>query len=142
MTALATSPAVIDGYLVAQIDDEMTLAALLGYFRLERPIPSPDFPSLIWGVRRDFVPSWPGAAGRHVLPKWRRSSECFELIARCKLTISTGPTGVSVQSWTGGTPCATVYADHPSEDDAIRFAVCKAAISCLTVKSSTTSPKE
>lgn len=129
MTALATTAAVIGAYLQDQIDDELALCKLTGWANLEKPREiTPN--CWIFGTHQ-LRNGHDGRTASTFCPRFRRSNDCADLISRCLLTISTGPTGVSVQSWAGATACATVYSDHPSPDDAIRFAVCKAARAVL-----------
>ncbi len=125
-------------YLRDAIADEVTLANLLGYRNLEIPL-APESRSVLWGVAADFKAEWPGQLGRSMLPKWRRGNDCFELIAICNLCIVTCDARVSVGAGAG--KAFTGHAEvsqHPSKDDAIRFAMCKAAIAYLQAESSTT----
>lgn len=125
-------------YLREAIADEVALANLLGYRNIEVPC-DPIAKSILWGIRKDFKPDWPGQTGRTFLPKWRRSHECFELIGICNLCIVTCDARVSVGAGAG--KAFTGHAEvsqHPSKDHAIWFAMCKAAIAYLSNESSTT----
>lgn len=116
-------------YLREILEDEVALARLLGYGHIERPAQLvPNF--WLWG-------SHPGEAGtmarlaRHFLPRWRRYwSGAGELVARCHLNLQQGETTVAVAA-RRGTPVIAAIADFPSRDDAIFYALCKAAIACL-----------
>lgn len=123
-TAVTAAPIVSD-YLEAAIDDELTLAALLHWQNFTKPeIITPR--GWIYGthnsrnghVRNGSVP----------MPAWRREwAGAGELVSLCKLHIEPSLAGVAVSAETGDT-FRTLYREHPSEDDAIRFAMCKAAI--------------
>ena len=133
MTALA-SPA----YVAEQIADELTLARLMGYRKLEPPSAGALNPT-IWGIAADFKPDWPGADGRAWLPKWRRSwAAVGELIGVCKIGVSPGDVSASasyVDSEGALIHFRELHVYHPTADDAIRAAMCKAAIAYLTAQS-------
>lgn len=140
MTAL--TPA---AYLADQIADEMDIARLLGYRKIERPAPLLGCPNVIWGTHPDFKPEWEGALGRRFLPQWRRSWDgAGELIARCDLTVSAGATSGKA-GFGYGTPSvastSALYEEHPTKESAIRAAICKAAIAYLTAESTTAKAK-
>lgn len=124
-----------DAYLAEAIADELALAKLLGFIRLEVPSATDPKP-LIWGVHKDFRPEWEGAQGRAWLPRWRRSWDgAGELIARCNLSVMPGGTCVVVeQAYDGGDMFDTSFSSHPTKDDAFRYAICKAAIEYLTAE--------
>jgi len=141
MTAHPALPAVsVDPYLAECIADELALARLLGY--------KPDAPHeitpncTIWASKGTSFASFSGPGTRSNdkvwLPKWRRGNDCFELIALCKVSVMfcedrvvAGVTGQYMATQAS-------FADHPTKDAAIRFAMCKAAIAYLTSESTTT----
>lgn len=129
MTLLAT-PAVSEAYLADQIADEMKIAQMLGYRCLERPTAIAGSPCVIWGIRGDFKPLWPGSNGRSFLPAWRRTwGAAGELIAMCNMNMVVCDKRVAVRA--GALVTQAEVADHPSKDDAIRYAICKVAIAYL-----------
>jgi len=132
MTTLTTAR---QDYLRDAIADEALIAKLLGYRALEVPNVFVNANAVIWGVRPDFKLEWQGQTGRSFLPQWRRTWDgAGELIVRCELTIVQHPAGVIVEHpYYDGEVQATYFA-HPSKDDAIRFAMCKAAIAYLTAE--------
>lgn len=121
-------------YLAAVYADEMTLARLLGHGDLCPPIePAPN--GWIWGTSHGERGSAARLA-RGPLPRWRRDwSGAGPLIGRCGLHVHCNDATVSVYI---GPPtvddveyCAT-YSNFLTKDDAIRYAICKAAIAHLT----------
>ena len=138
----ATTPAT---YLADQIADEMTIARLLGYRKLEPVIPTVGNPNTIWGVAPDFKPEWEGATGRGMLPQWRRSwAGAGELIARYNINVAQRGAevpelgGVTIEAHCRISESDLSYfefvADHQTKEAAIWAAVCKAAIAYLSAK--------
>lgn len=122
-------------YLIEQIDDEIAIAEMLGYTAID---PEKKTPSCtVWGRKGWTLAGSTGtaAAPSHQipLPKWRRSPYCFELVARCRLSISQGDGWVQASAPGVGSVLVDP-ADHPTLDDAIRYAMCKAAIAFLTAE--------
>lgn len=129
MSALA-SPAV-DAYLVAAITDELTLAKLLGWAKIESPVViTPN--CWIFGThiaarghthRNASVPC----------PRWRRDwAGAGDLIARLELNMVIGDKRIAVRA--GEHDASTEVSIHPNKDDAVRYAICKASIAYLTAK--------
>lgn len=125
----------VDPYLIAQIEDEMLLGRLFGY-KVDKPHQiTPNV--TIWATKGASFASFSGPATRSNdkvwLPKWRRGNDCFELIALCEMLITC--TGASVTVFCPDMPMQYAsFADHPSRNEAIRYAMCKAAIAYLTSK--------
>lgn len=134
MTALA-SP--VSAYLADQIADELTLARLLGY---KPEAPHEIKPNCtIWASKGTAFASFSGPGTRSNdkvwLPKWRRTNDAFELIALCEMMVSCTQRSVSVMCPGMALQFAS-FAEHSTKDDAIRAAMCKAAIAYLQAKQS------
>lgn len=125
------APVVIDEYLSAAIDDELVLAELLGWQNFAKP---GKISRTVWLMGTHNSRNGHVRNGSVPMPAWRRDWSAGELISRCKLTIAPTDGGVAVHAETGPVFRA-IYSEHPSEDDAIRFAMCKAAIAYLRGKS-------
>jgi hypothetical protein len=127
MSAVLTDQS--NAYLTEQIADELALAPLLGWAHITAP--SSITPNCwIFGTHHDAR----GHAGRNAsapCSRWRRDNSAFELIARCEMMIVCAVGCVAVNCPTRESVRAD-YADHPTPDDAIRYAMCKAAIAYLT----------
>lgn len=127
MTALAPSP--VSAYLAEQISDELTLLPLLGWKNVQAPR---EITPNCWITGTHLLAN--GHAGRNAgtfCPRFRRTNDAFELIGPCQIHIAHG------QGWVQATaPGIGSYLidpdDHPTKDDAIRAAMCKAAIAYLS----------
>lgn len=124
MTALA-SPA----YVAEQIADELALLPLLGWKNVRAPS---EITPNCWIMGTHFFANGHTARNASTFcPRPRRSNDAFELIARCQMMVSCTQRSVSVM-------CPEMplhfegFAEHPTELDAIRAAMCKAAIAYLS----------
>lgn len=133
-------------YLRDAIADEMAIAGLLGYHGIACPQELNSNSTLFGHLGRTFA-SYTGtrtvSEPKVWLPKWRRTWDgAGELIARCQLSVVQRVSGTAIDHVTVSAPfCEPAYAaflDHPTPDDAIRSAMCKAAIAYLQAESSTT----
>ena len=119
-------------YLAEAIADEAMIARLLGWTNQEVPTVTTKNPFL-WSTPPGYVPEWPGASGRTFLPKWRRSWEgAGQLIAQFAIDINQESVGGIARI--PGYARSFRFAKHPSRDDALRAAICKAAIAHLTAE--------
>jgi hypothetical protein len=127
-TAVDASTAPSD-YLREILDDEYELGRLLGWGNIEKPAHLvPNF--WLWGSHHGESGAMARLA-RNFLPRWRRYwSGAGELVARCELNILQSTNTVSVSA-RRGTPVFARYANFPSRDEAIFYAMCKASILCL-----------
>lgn len=136
MTALPSQTAA--PYLVEAINDEATLAKLLGWTVSNAPITYTPTVYLKGSRGRSFARSvgMAMAPGMMVfMPQWRRSNDAFELIARCNLNLVTCDKRVAVEAGTSGDFVAVAeVSEHPTKENAIRYAMCKAAIAYLTAE--------
>ena len=122
-------PKPVDLYLERCIDDEMTLASLLGWKNFTRP--------RIITPHGSMFGTHAGAHGHTTrngsvpMPAWRRDwHSAGQLVGRCNLHISPSEGGVAVHSELSPA-CRAIYEEHPSKDYAIFYAMCKAAIAHL-----------
>lgn len=118
---------IVSDYLAAAIEDELVLAKLLGWQNFTKP---GTIGRTVWLMGTHSSRNGHVRNGSVPMPSWRRDWSAGELISRCKLTIAPTDGGVAVHAETGPVFRA-IYSEHPSEDDAIRFAMCKAAIAYL-----------
>lgn len=123
-------------YLAAAVADEMELAKLLGWTHITAPS---EITPNAWVFGRHLLAR--GFSGRNAsapCPRYRRAWEgAGLLIGACTLSMIVGETRVAVGAGPANT--LTFYAeftDHPTRDDAIRYAMCKAAIAYLSAKPS------
>jgi hypothetical protein len=119
-------------YLREVFDDEVKLAGLLRWGNVEVPT-TLTCNAWLWGTHGGER----GLAARLAktfLPRWRRCwSSAGELVALCGLNILQGRESVSVTARSGPAVVAN-FADHPSQDAAIRAAMCKVAIAYLSAE--------
>lgn len=116
-------------YLAACIADEVAIAKLLGWKNITPPAEiAPTSRILGDKFRRASIQSRTQISS--MLPRWRRAWDGVgELISLCALSIKQSERGVIVTS--GEHICPALYCEHPSKDDAIRFAMCQVAIAAL-----------
>lgn len=136
MTPIA--PDLDPAYFTALFDDELTLAKLLRHGDLS--VPSKLTPNAwIFGTSHGER-GLDARLGRGPLPRWRRDwSAAGPLIGRCELHVNCGDNQVDVYigpPLAGEVEFSAAYADFPTKDDTIRFAICKAAIAFLTAERS------
>lgn len=117
-------------YLVQAIADELALAPLLGWYDIGRP----DYATrlgIIWGSHPDERDPIENKPTRTMMPRWRRSWDgAGELIAPFHLSIIRHELGVIVSAPFVENVWAS-FAEHPTGDDAIRWAIVQAAMSVL-----------
>lgn len=124
MTALA-SPA----YVAEQIADELALLPLLGWKNVRAPL---EIAPNCWIMGTHFLANGHTARNASTFcPRPRRSNDAFELIARCQMLISCTETSVAA-SCPDSLIVHASFTEHPSKDDTIRAAMCKAAIAYLS----------
>ncbi len=134
MGAIMTKPTYSPEYMTDVIADELALAKLLRYGNIVPPIAyTPN--AWLYGTKGGETGNGARLAATF-LPKWRRTWDgAGELIAICEISITQSPFGVSASD---GLMCSAgntvIFTDHPTKDDAIRAAICKAAIAYLTAK--------
>lgn len=127
-------------YLKGVLADEMLLAKLLGWQNFEAPaVLTPNF--WLLGTTRGNHDN-PRLASTF-LPRWRRYWSCAgELIARCRLRVEAGEDEALVSAGHADVPGIyhAPYAQFPSQDDAIRWAICQAAIASLLAEAANRRP--
>lgn len=121
-------------YLAEVVADELALAKLMGWANIEPPLAiTPN----CWIFATHLLARGHDHRNASVpCPRWRRSWEgAGELIARCELCMIVSGARVAVGAGPGNDFTAEAeFSDHPTKDDAIRYAMCKAAIAHLSAK--------
>ncbi len=130
--APAASPA--EAYRAEVLADELKLAYLLGWGNL------PTLESAIASTGRFMFGTNKGERGTDArlgslpMPRWRRDWDgAGELIGRCYISMVYREDACGVAS-ERGVQHWVKRADYPTRDDAIRAAICKAAIAYLTAE--------
>jgi hypothetical protein len=125
----AAAPLPSAAYWRAALEDEYRLAQLLRWGNLARP-EAVDGSFMLMGTNGSAPGANPRLA-RTFLPRWRRNwASAGELVALCGLNLQQGPETVAVSARMGY-PVVARFADFPSHDAAIWFALCHAAIGYL-----------
>jgi hypothetical protein len=127
-----TAPAsgVADAFLTGILEDETRLGQLLGWGNIVPPATlAPNF--WLFGTSGGER-GGDARLASGLMPRWRRAwSGAGELVVRCNLQIAHDADRVIVQAGGGDLPRYTASArkaDFPNADEALFFAMCKAAL--------------